>query len=157
MHYPLIIGTALTITGIIVAVFVFTDGVKGEELEYVNIEQSVEYNFDLNGKGIGFFQITISDYNRDVLYVQIIDPDENVITDKKISTKMSANYFNFELDGNYKIKISNLSDRNLEVKSEFGDTNSSKLLIPGIVTAVGIVLIFFDIFWRVKNHRIAQP
>lgn len=157
IHSPFRIGIILLIIGIMWAAIVFSGGVKGSESTSFTFKQSEEFELKLEGQGIGFYKVTISDYDHDILYVQITDPLDNVIGDQKISTKMSVNYFDYDIDGNYIIKITNLAERDVQVTIEYGDTRSSELLIPGIISSAGVVFIIFAAFMKIKSHRMAHP
>jgi hypothetical protein len=90
------------------------------------------------------------------VFVQILDDNYNVISDGVVETKMSVSYFDFE-GGNYVAKITNLSDGQMNVEVEFGDTNGREMVIPGIITLVGGLMIVFSIYIKLRDYRMAQP
>jgi len=89
--------------------------------------------------------------------VQILDPNENIITDKKIETKMSVNYFEITENGQYLLKITNISENPIKLEVELGDSNSSKMIYPGVILVAGIMLMIISGYRRLRNYSIAQP
>jgi hypothetical protein len=57
---------------------------------------------------------------------KFLDRNLNVIQEQKINTKFSVAYFDFDKDGTYTIKVSNISKNSVNLQIEFGDTNSQK-------------------------------
>lgn len=119
--------------------------------------QTIILDVQLQDAGIGFYRILIPDFAGDALFVQILDPNGNILADKRIETKMAVNYFNFEYDGKYILKAMNLSEDSKIVEIEFGDTNSSEMKIPGISLGIGLMLIIISTFRKLQNYRTAQP
>jgi hypothetical protein len=70
---------------------------------------------------------------------------------------MAINYFDFLNSGTYTLKATNLSDHEIIIEIEFGNTNSSEIIYPGIILFVGIILIIISAFMKLKNYKIAQP
>jgi hypothetical protein len=137
---------------------IFSEGFKGSESMSVDNEQITPFKFSLKGQGLGFYQITIPDYKyHDVLDIQVIDPLDKIISDKRIGGKMVVNYFEYDMDGNYVIHVTNLSNRNIQFDIEYGDTNSSELTIPGIITLAGGILLVYATFRKMQNYCISQP
>ena len=74
-----------------------------------------------------------------------------------VETKMSVSYFDFEQSGLYVVKITNLSDKKMNLEVEFGDTNGREMIIPGIVTLAGGLMIVVSLFIKLRDYRIEQP
>ena len=81
----------------------------------------------------------------------------NVIKEQKINTKFLVSYFDFNKDGTYTIKVSNISENQVNVQIEFGDTNSQKMIVPGIMILLGSLLIMLISYLKIKNYKIEQP
>lgn len=124
-----------------------------------NLESKENANLELNlvKNGIGFYTITIPQYSKHVLFVQILDSNGNVIADKKIATKMAVNYFEFSHGGRYIMEITNISDEPVEIQAHFGDTNVSELFIPVFVSFCGAGFMIFSGYKKLSNHSTAQP
>jgi len=151
------IGLILTVIGIVWIGVVFLQAEKNYEIFRLKDSQSLVSNMDLVGAGIGFYKTMMPDFAGESIFVQILDPNENVIADKQIETKMAVNYFDFLNSGTYTLKATNLSDHEIIIEIEFGNTNSSEIRYPGIILFIGIILIIISAFMKLKNYKIAQP
>ena len=81
----------------------------------------------------------------------------NVIKEQKINTKFLVSYFDFDKDGTYTIKVSNISENQVNVQIEFGDTNSQEMVVPGVMILLGSLLIMLISYLKIKNYKIEQP
>jgi len=136
---------------------VFLEAEKVFESYDLSPSQTIILDVQLQDAGIGFYRILIPDFAGDALFVQILDSNGNVLVDKRIETKMAVNYFDFEYDGKYSLKATNLSEYLKIVEIEFGDTNSTEMKIPGISLGIGLMLIIISTFRKLQNYRTAQP
>ena len=137
--------------------FIFSDGITESELISINPQKSKTFDLPLTGQGIAFYEIHIKNYQQNPLFVQILDPKDNIIAEQKIHTILSENYFDFSNKGNYVIRISNFSEENIEFSLRYGDTKLEELLIPEIITFVGSSILICAIFLRMMHYSIAQP
>ena len=151
------IGLILSIIGAVWIGVVFLEAEKVFQSYKLNPSQTITVNVQLQDAGIGFYRIFIPDFSGDALFVQILDPNENILADKRIETRMAVSYFDFENAGKYILKATNLSEYSKIVEIEFGDTNSTEMRIPGISLGIGLVLIIISAFRRLQNYRTAQP
>ena len=154
---PLRIGLALAVIGIVAVIIIFDDNQKTASSAILEREETSNVNLNLRDSGIGYYKITIPNFDGQMIFVQVEDNIGNVISDKKIQTKMSVNYFNFPSGGKYTLKITNISEKSANIQVEFGNTNVSDLRIPAGVLGIGVVLILFSIYKRLKNYSTAQP
>jgi len=136
---------------------IFSDGINESELISINPQKSETFDLPLAGQGIAFYEIHIKNYQQNPLFVQVLDQKGNIIAEQKIHTILSENYFDFSNKGNYVIRITNFSEKNIEFSIRYGDTKLEELLIPEIVTFVGSTIMVFAIFRRMKCYSIAQP
>jgi len=151
------LGLILSIIGAVWIGVVFLEAEKVFESYDLNPSQTIILDVQLQDAGIGFYRILIPDFAGDTLFVQILDPNGNILADKRIETKMAVNYFDFEYDGKYVLKATNLSEDLKIVEIEFGDTNSTEMKIPGISLGIGLMLIIISTFRKLQNYRTAQP
>lgn len=122
---------------------------KSEKTETVQVE--------LEGTDIGFYKISVPKLGDEVL-VRVFDTKSNIIEDKRISTKSSVNYFEFEDSGYYILQVTNLASHDFEVGIEFGDTNASEMKYSGLMTVIGVILVVIAAYQRLRyDHKIAQP
>ena len=150
------IGLILSIIGVVFVGYGFYEGEKISQTFLLDTEQTESLDLRLQDSGIGFYKISVPDLG-DSVFIQIVDSQHNVLADKKIETKTAVNYFDFENSDVYTIKVTNLSDHQISVQIEFGDTNLSQIRYPGIVLYVGVVLLMISGYRRLKNYKIAQP
>lgn len=136
---------------------IFSDGINELGIISINPQKSEMINLPLTGEGIAFYEIYIQNYKQNPLFVQILDPKENIIAEQKIHTILSENYFHFTDKGNYIIRISNFSEENIEFSIKYGDTKLKELLIPELITFVGSSILVYAIFLRMIHYSIAQP
>ena len=150
------IGLILSIIGVVFVGYGFSEGEKISQTFLLDTEQTESIDLRLQDSGIGFYKISVPDLG-DSVFIQIVDSQENVLVDKKIETKTAINYFGFENSNVYTLKVTNLSDHQISVQIEFGDTNLSQIRYPGILLFVGIIFIMISGLMRMKNYKIAQP
>ena len=96
------------------------------------------------------------DFSGKGVFIQVLDQNRNVISDNIVETKLSVGYFDFE-EGLHVLKISNLSEDKMDLEVEFGTTNGKEMVIPGIVTLIGGLMIVFASYIKLRDYRIAQP
>jgi len=97
------------------------------------------------------------EFNNESVFVQILDKNLNVIQEQKVNTKFSVAYFDFNKNGVYTIKVSNISKKSIDLQIEFGDTHSQKMLAPGIMILVGSLIMMLISYLKIKNYNIEQP
>ena len=150
------IGIGLTILGMVGLSVAFYQGDKISEKFSLQSSDSAELEMFFEGKDIGYYKIFIPEFEGEGVFVQILDKDHNVISDEIVDTKMSVDYFDFE-GGIHVIKITNLSNDQMNLEVELGDPNGREMIIPGIVTLVGGLMIVITSFIKLRNYRIEQP
>jgi hypothetical protein len=150
------IGIGLTVLGMIWLSVVFDEGDKTLEDFSLKSSESAEIEMYFEGKDIGYYKIFMPEFVGEGVFVQILDHNQNVISDGIIETKMSVGYFDFE-GGSYVVKISNLSNDQMNLKIEFGDTNGREMILPGIVTLAGGLMIVISLYIKLRDYRIEQP
>jgi len=150
-------GIIIIFIGVVWMWLIFSDGITESELISINPQKSKTFDIPLTGQGIAFYEIHIKNYQQNPLFVHVLDPKDNIIAEQKIHTILSENFFDFSAKGNYVIRISNLSEENIEFSIRYGDTKLEQLLIPEIITFVGSSILIYAIFLRMQNYSIAQP
>lgn len=151
------IGIILIIIASIWISVVFSGSEKISYTTNLESKENIDLELNLAKDGIGFYTITIPHYAKHVLFVQILDSNGNVITDKKIATKMAVNYFEFSHGGRYVMEITNISDEPVEIQAYFGNTNASELFIPVFVSFFGAGFVIFSGYKKLSNHSTAHP
>ncbi len=151
------IGIGLTILGIVWLSFVFNEGDRISENFSLKSSDSAEIELYFEGKDIGYYKIFMPEFAGKGVFVQILDMNHNVISDGIVETKMAVGYFDFEQEGAYVAKITNLSDDQMNLEVEFGDTNGREMIMPGIVTLAGGLMIVISLYFKLRDYRIEQP
>jgi hypothetical protein len=118
--------------------------------------KSAEIGMYFEGNDIGYYKIFMPEFSGKGVFTQIIDQNHNVISDRIVETKMSVGYFDFEGGENF-VKITNLSDETMILEVEFGDTNSGEMIIPGIITLAGGLIIIIALYFKLRDYRMEQP
>ena len=151
------IGIIISVIGIVWISFVFLEGDKITEEFQLKPSNSHNMKMEFVGEDIGYYKVFMYEFGGEEMFVQILDKNGNIISEQSIQTKMSVGYFAFDKNGQYSIKISNISENAVDLQVEFGNTNSQNMIAPGIMVLAGAVMIILASYIRLKNYRIAQP
>jgi len=151
------IGVILSVIGIIWISFVFLQGDK--IFDEIVLESSNSHDLKLNfeGKGVGYYKIFMPEFSGEQIFVQILDNNQNTISEESVQTKMSVGYFDFEKSGSYTVKVTNPSKNQISLQIELGDAGEEVMIPPGIMILVGAVMIIFSSYMKLKNYKIEQP
>ena len=150
-------GIIILIIGIVWMMLIFSQGIQESDLITLNPQKSTNFEIPLIGYGIAFYEIYIHNYQQTPLFAQILDPGGNIIAEQKIHTILSENFFDYSIDGNYVIRITNISEKNIEFNIKYGDTKIEELRIPELLTFIGSSILIYGIFRKMKNYSIAHP
>ena len=156
-YSPFKIGLVLIVIASIWIAIVFSGSEKISYSTDLGSKETTSLELDLNKNGIGFYILTIPNYSKDIVFVQILDSNGSVIADKKIATKMSVNYFKFLHSGRYIMEITNISEKSVKIQADFGDTRASELLIPVLISFFGAGFIIFSGYKKLSSQSTAQP
>ena len=154
---PFKIGLVLVIVGIIWVSLVFNETEKIHDSILLKQSNSIEVKSEFLDDGIGYYKLYMPKFSGEEIFVQILDINDNVIEEQKVQTKMSVGYFYFSENGIHTVKIANISENQIDLQIEFGDTNSQKMLPPGIMILVGAIVIMSISYFKIKNYKIEQP
>jgi hypothetical protein len=150
------VGIGLTILGMVWLSVVFDEGDRISESFFIKSSDSAKIEMNFEGKDIGYYKIYLPEFSGEGVFVQILDQNQNVISDEIVETKMSVGYFDFE-GGMYVAKMTNLSNDQINLEVEFGDTNGREMIMPGIVTLAGGLMIVISLYIKLRDYRIEQP
>ena len=151
------VGLVVVIIGMIWVSVIFNETEKNHEESLLKKSNSIESKLEISGVGIGYYKIYMPEFTNENVFVQILDKNLNVIQEQKVNTKFSVGYFDFEEDGTYTIKVSNISENPINLQIEFGDTHSQKMIIPGIMILIGSLVMMLVSYLKIKNYNIEQP
>lgn len=145
------------IIGIIWISVLFVEAEKTQDSILLKQSSFFELKSKFVGTDIGYYKILIPEFSGDEIFVQILDPKNNIIQEEKIQTKMSVGYFDFSKNGMHTIKITNISKNQIDLQVEFGNTNSQEMIPAGIMIVIGAVMIIVISYMKIKNYKIEQP
>ncbi|MCE2505730.1 MAG: hypothetical protein J4F36_04540 [Nitrosopumilaceae archaeon] len=151
------IGLALVIVGMIWISIIFADIEKIQEQTILKQSSSFEIESHFIGTDIGFYKVHMPEFSGQEIFIQILDVKDNVIQEQIVQTKMSVGYFDFNEDGTYTAKITNLTKNQVNLDIEFGNTNSKEMIPPGILILVGSIAMIIMSYLKIKNYKMAQP
>ncbi|CAD6368437.1 conserved exported hypothetical protein [metagenome] len=158
MKIPLFkIGLTLSVIGMIWISFVFLQGDKISEEFVLKPSNSYDLKLNFNGEGNGYYKIFMPEFTGEQVFIQILDKSQNIISEEMVQTKMSVGYFDFEQSGTYTVKITNPTEKQINIELELGDANAETMIPPGLMILAGAVIIIFASYMKLKNYKIEHP
>ena len=154
---PFKIGLVLVIVGMVWTAFVFDETEKKYDSIVLKQSNSFEVKSEFFGTDIGYYKLYMPEFAGEEIFVQILDTKENVIAEQMVKTKLSVGYFDFNGNGKYTLKITNIAKNQIDIQTEFGNTNSQKMLPSGIMVLVGALVMMIMSYMKIKNYKIEQP
>ncbi|QLH05813.1 hypothetical protein [Nitrosopumilus ureiphilus] len=151
------IGLVMVILGMIWVSIIFNETEKTHDSILLKQLNSIEVKLEFSDKGIGYYKLYMPEFLGEEVFVQVLDTNDNVIQEKKVHTKMSVEYFDFSENGIHTVKVTNISKNPIDLQIEFGNTNSQKMLLPGIMILVGSLGLMITSYMKIKNYKIEQP
>ena len=154
---PFKLGLVLVIVGMIWTAFIFDETEKRYDSTLLKQSNSFEVKTEFFGTDIGYYKLYMPEFAGEEVFIQILDTKENVIAEQMVETKLSVGYFDFNGNGEYTLKITNIVKNSIDIQTEFGDTNSQKMLPSGIMVLVGALVMMIMSYMKIKNYKIEQP
>ena len=154
---PFKIGLVLVAVGMIWTAFIFDETGKKYDSIILKQSNSFETKLSFSGIDIGYFKLYMPEFTGEEVFVQILDPKENIIQEQMVQTKMSVAYFDFNEDGEYTMKVTNIANNLIVLEIEFGNTNSQEMYPSGILILVGALVMMIISYLKIKNYNIEQP
>lgn len=143
--------------GIIWTSIIFVDGDKISEEFILESQHSHKIQLDFEGSGIGYYKIFMPEFLKYKVFVQVLNNNENIISEKNVDTKMSVSYFDFKQSEKYTVNVVNISKNSINLQVEFGNTNSQNMILSGIMVVVGALMIMLASYLKLKNYKIEHP
>jgi len=150
------IGIILVVVGSIGTGMVFSYTAKESKNIILDRLDSTRIPVDLNGNGLGFYVLSTNAYDN-VLLAKILDSQGSYIEMKRITNKLTVNYFQFDNPGEYTLEVTNFTDRPVELTIEIGDTRYQDFIIPSIIVLFGTCLLVFVGYKKLQTYITAQP
>ena len=154
---PFKLGLVLVIVGMVWTAFIFDETEKIYDSILLKQLNTFEVKSEFSGIDIGYYKLYMSEFAGEKIFVQILDTKENVIAEQIVQTKLSVGYFDFNENGEYTFKITNIAKNQINIQIEFGNTNSQKMHLSGITVLVGALIMMIMAYVKIKNYNIEQP
>jgi len=150
------IGMILVLIGALWTGIVFSGTIKESKNIILDRLDSARISADLSGNGLGFYIISSNTYDN-VLLAKILDSQGNYIDMKRITNKLTVNYFQFDRTGEFTLEITNFSDKPVEITTEIGNTSFQNFVIPASIVFIGTVFLVIAGYKKLHRYITAQP
>ncbi len=150
------VGILLIITGSIGAGIILSEANKSTTSFSL-------YSLDVNsvpvkvkGDGIGFYLISSTSYQNNIL-AKVVDSHGNFLDIRKITNKVTVDYFHFEHDDQVTLELTNLSDKPVKLAVTIGDTKIQEITFPAVSIFAGALILVFSGYRKLRNYITEQP
>ena len=150
------VGILLIITGSIGAGIILSEASKNTNSFLLDSSDTNSISVKVKGSGIGFYIISSENYQNNIL-AKVIDSHGNSLDIRKITNKVTVDYFHFEHDDQVTLEFTNLSDKPVKLSNAIGDTRVQEITIPAILIFVGALILVFSGYKKLKNYITEQP
>lgn len=151
------IGLILVVSGSVWIGIVFEGNEKVQDGVVLKQGTSFEISSSFAGSDIGFYRVFMPEFDGEDVFIQVLDPSDNVLEEERIRTKLSVGYFDYDANGMHTIKATNISKDTVYIQVELGDTNSREMIPAGILILVGSMTLMIMSYLKLKNYNMAQP
>jgi hypothetical protein len=122
-------------------------------LENSNLET---LSMKVEGNGIGFYIISSENYQNNIL-AKVLDSHGNFLDIRKITNKITVDYFRFEHSEQVTLEITNLSDKPAQLSATIGDTRVQEIMYPAILIFSGAMILVFSGYKKLRNYITEHP
>jgi hypothetical protein len=150
------VGILLIITGSIGAGIILSQSNKNTTSFSLDSLEANSVPIKINGDGIGFYLISSESYQNNIL-AKVIDSHGNFLDIRKITNKVTVDYFHFSHDDQVTLEMTNLSDKPVKITATIGDTRVQEIMFPAILIFVGALVLVFSGYRKLKNYITEQP
>lgn len=149
-------GLALIILSSVWIALIFYDTDKSFGDSFLGTSEFSTTYVKLNGNGIGFYSISSDSYQNN-LVAKIIDTHGNYLDIKKITNRITINYFRFDHSNEITLEVTNLSQNPVHISTIVGDTKAYENTIPAILLFIGCCVLMLAGYRRLQRHITAHP
>ncbi|MHB8545606.1 MAG: hypothetical protein ACYDAJ_02430 [Nitrosotalea sp.] len=150
------VGILLIITGSIGAGIILSEASKNTTSFLLDGFGTNSIPVKVKGDGIGFYLISSESYQNSLL-AKAVDSHGNFLDIRKITNKVTVDYFHFEHNDQVTLEITNLSDKPVELSTTIGDTRVQEITFPAVLIFFGALVLVFSGYRRLKNYITEQP
>jgi hypothetical protein len=150
------IGILSIITGSIGAGIILSESNKNMASFLLDSQDANSVPVKVNGDGIGFYLISSESYQNNIL-AKVVDSHGNFLDIRKITNKVTVDYFHFEHDDQVTLEMTNLSDKPVTLNVTIGDTRVQEITFPAALVFAGALILVFSGYRKLKNYITEQP
>ncbi len=150
------IGIILIISGSIWAGIILSEANKSVDSFHLGNSEVGTTSLKVQGNGIGFYLISSESYQNNIL-AKVIDSHGNFLDIRKITNKVTVDYFHFEHNDQVTLELTNLSDNPVQLSITIGDTRVSEIMLPAILILAGVLILVFSGFKKLRNYITEHP
>lgn len=150
------VGILLIMTGSIGAGIILSEASKSTSSFLLDSLDANSIPVKVMGNGIGFYMISSDSYQNNIL-AKVIDSHGNFLDIRKITNKVTVDYFRFEHNDQVTLELTNLSDKPVNLTTTIGDTKVQEITLPAILIFAGALILVFSGYKRLKNYITEQP
>ena len=146
----------LIISGSVVAGIILFEASKNSGNFHLNNSDVVTLPMKMEGKGIGFYLISSENYQNDII-AKVIDSHGNFLDIRKITNKITADYFRFQHSDQVTLEITNLSNKPVQLSVTIGDTRIQEIMYPAILIFLGSLILVFSGYKKLHSYITEHP
>ena len=150
------IGILLIISGSIWAGILLNESNKNTGNFLLENSEAGSLSMKVKGNGIGFYLISSESYQNNIL-AKVIDSHGNFLDIRKITNKVTLDYFRFEHNDQVTLEITNLSEKPVQLSTTIGDTRVQEITLPAILIFVGAMILIFSGYKKLRNYITEHP
>ncbi len=150
------IGIGLVVLGSVWIALMFSNADKSFVDSFLGVSESSTTSVKLNGDGIGFYSVSSNSYQNN-LVAKVIDSNGNYLDIKKITNKITVNYFRFDHSNEITLEVTNLSQNPVQISTVIGDTKAYENTVPAILLFIGCCVLMVSGYRRLQHYITAQP
>lgn len=150
------VGILLIITGSIGAGIILSQSSKSTTSFLLDSLEANSVPVKIKGDGIGFYIISSESYQNNIL-AKVIDSHGNFLDIRKITNKVTVDYFHFSHNDQVTLEVTNLSDKPVELTTTIGDTRVQEIMFPAILIFGGALILVFSGYRKLMNYITEQP
>ena len=150
------IGILLIISGSVGAGIILFETSKSSGTFHLNNSDVVNLPMKVEGKGIGFYLISSESYQNDII-AKVIDSHGNFLDIRKITNKITVDYFRFQHSDQVTLEITNLSNKPVQLSITIGDTRIQEIMYPAILIFLGALILVFSGYKKLHSYITEHP
>jgi hypothetical protein len=150
------IGILLVISGSIWGGIVLSEANKDSSNFFLENSYFGSVPIKIEGDGIGFYLISSESYQNNIL-AKIVDSHRNILDIRKITNKVTVDYFHFKHSDQVTLEVTNLSDKPVQLTVTIGDTRVQEITYPAILIFTGAIILLFSGYKKLKHYIIEHP